>query len=115
MQCRYHCIQSYWNETKLYQFLESINPKFDGIKRPILREDQLSSVEVAYAYVRKETANIHILKAKTSDNRASLGIRDDLLVKGEGTQIEGAPNVARSFQSRHHGRKLLRQSMGFHH
>ncbi|XP_076946336.1 uncharacterized protein LOC143617759 [Bidens hawaiensis] len=45
------------SETKLFQFLNAIDRKYDSLKREILRWDPLPTAEAAYAAVRKETAH----------------------------------------------------------
>nr|GFC46727.1 putative Gag-polypeptide of LTR copia-type [Tanacetum cinerariifolium] len=49
------------SENKLFQFLNTLDRKYDPIKREILRWDPLPTVEAAYATVRKETAHQNIL------------------------------------------------------
>lgn len=56
----YNTIRS---ENKLFQFLNSLDQKYDPIKREILRWDPLPTIEAAYAAVRKETAHQNILGA----------------------------------------------------
>nr|KAJ0198868.1 hypothetical protein LSAT_V11C600327230 [Lactuca sativa] len=49
------------SEQKLFQFLNSLNQKYESIKREILRLEPLPSAEAAYATIRKEAAHQNIL------------------------------------------------------
>nr|XP_043614555.1 uncharacterized protein LOC122586637 [Erigeron canadensis] len=53
------------SDKKLFQFLNRLDRKFDAIKREILRNEPIPTVEVAYAIVRKEAAHQKILGATT--------------------------------------------------
>lgn len=81
----YHCIQPDLECHKALQFLGWIDPRFDGIKREIIRGDQLFSVGVAYAVVRQEAARLHILGAATSDTVTSSDIGEGPIATDEGT------------------------------
>jgi len=53
-------------EQRLYQFLTGIDEKFEVIRRDLLMQEKTPSVEFAYATVRRETAQLQILKPTTS-------------------------------------------------
>ncbi|KAL3644807.1 hypothetical protein CASFOL_009987 [Castilleja foliolosa] len=50
-------IQTY----RLYQFLHGANPKLDPVKRDLLKESPLPSVETAYAALRREASRVMIV------------------------------------------------------
>ncbi|KAL3627286.1 hypothetical protein CASFOL_028649 [Castilleja foliolosa] len=50
-------IQTY----RLYQFLHGANPKLDSVKRDLLKESPLPSVEIAYAALRREASRVVIV------------------------------------------------------
>ncbi|KAL3621366.1 hypothetical protein CASFOL_036278 [Castilleja foliolosa] len=55
---------------RLYQFLHGADLKFDSVKRDLLKETPLPTVETAYSALRREAARIVIVNhsAKSSDN-----------------------------------------------
>ncbi|KAL3653825.1 hypothetical protein CASFOL_003506 [Castilleja foliolosa] len=55
---------------RLYQFLHGADLKFDSVKRDLLKETPLPTVETAYSALRREAARIIIVNhsAKSSDN-----------------------------------------------
>lgn len=59
------------SETKLFQFLNGLDRRYDPIKREILRWDPLPSPETAYATVRKEKAHQAIIEG---NQEADMGV-----------------------------------------
>jgi len=61
-------------EQRLYQFLTGIDEKFEVIRRDLLMQEKIPSVEFAYVVVRKEAARLQIIKPTTnSEGNTSLG------------------------------------------
>lgn len=56
-------------KTKLFQFLNALDRRYDPIKREILWLDPLPSAKSVYAAVRKETAHKNILGATINDTQ----------------------------------------------
>ncbi|KAJ9544663.1 hypothetical protein OSB04_024370 [Centaurea solstitialis] len=55
-------------EQRLYQLLTGVDEKMNPIKRDILKNDPLPTVETAYATIRREVARLNILKLGPSDS-----------------------------------------------
>jgi len=61
-------------EHRLYQFLTRIDEKFEVIRRDLLMQEKTPLVEFAYDVVRREAAQLQILKPTTSsEGNTSLG------------------------------------------
>ena len=67
----------------LYQFLGGIDEPFDKDRRDLLLQDPLSTVEEAYASIRREKMRRGIRKKEPSSDLDSLGIEGGLSVKGK--------------------------------
>ncbi|KAM0050763.1 hypothetical protein Hdeb2414_s0007g00227581 [Helianthus debilis subsp. tardiflorus] len=86
------------SEQKLFQFLNSLNRRYEPIKREILRMEPLPSAEAAYAVVRKEAAHQNILGATNNDSN---GIAAGLIA----TKTEGSGLSTKGYR-RSEGKKV---------
>ncbi|XP_076892914.1 uncharacterized protein LOC143544786 [Bidens hawaiensis] len=79
-------------EQKLFQFLNTLDCRYDAIKREILRWEPLPSAEGAYAAVRKETAHQNILGGVSGEPQgiaAGLIASEQSNTKGLGLATKG--------------------------
>nr|GEV08275.1 leucine-rich repeat-containing protein [Tanacetum cinerariifolium] len=95
-------IKTYSNlrpEQKLFQYINSLDQKYEPVKREILRLEPLPSAKAAYAVVRKEAAYQNILGETSNDIH---GIAGDLVA----TETEGlwlVTNGHRRFEGKGNG------------
>lgn len=57
--------REYTNQRRLFKFLAGLNSNYESIRRDILKEDPLPSVETAYGIVKREATRRHIMPSET--------------------------------------------------
>lgn len=75
------------NTRRLFRFLAGLNEEYDGIRRDILKESPLPSVEAAYGWVRREAARRKIMPPTSSSPSTVLAGEASLGDVGHGYRV----------------------------
>lgn len=59
---------------RLYQFLWALDEKYDAVKRELLNKEPLPTVREAYGVVRRESANLKVMKTTHEPKESEVGI-----------------------------------------
>ncbi|KAL3642077.1 hypothetical protein CASFOL_012892 [Castilleja foliolosa] len=103
---------------RLYQFLHGVDVKFDAVKRDLLKDIPLPSIETAYSALRREAARIVIINPKTRTDDVGSGLANrnqtnfnQKPAKPKNTQTTSSPIEKTKLKCEHCG-KIGHQKQG---